>query len=272
VALVTGAAKVPGIGSAVALQLGRAGTIVVLTDVTPYGAANVADETDRRLAETESGLEHVTELIRKSGGEASFSAVDVRSEVQCAAVINGVVSRYGRLDILVNNATAPHGTGDSDIEGVTSESWEHLMAVNARGTFLMSRCAVQPMRHQRWGRIVNVASIAALRGRVNQSGYGASKAAVLGFTKSLALDVARDGITVNAICPGVILTTRTRSSMLRSGVGAGDVERELAARADRIPVGRLGTPADVAHLVGFLASEESGFITGQVIGIDGGAG
>ncbi len=169
---------------------------------------------------------------------------------------------------LVNNAGAPQGADRNEIEDVPVEAWDRTFGVNARGCFLMSRAAVPAMRKAGWGRIVSVSSKAAFRPGHRRATYAASKAAIVGFTKSLALDLAPCGITVNAVCPGPIRTSRAISTNRREY--GDDIEIGFRERAKAIPVGRFGSPEEVAAMIAFLASDQAAFVTGQAIGIDGG--
>ena len=267
VALVTGCGKSLGIGSATARELARVGYKVVVSDVEPEGLSNDLDTGPDR-SDGWKGMESLVEEIRSRGGEASAIVGDVSVEADAQRMVAEVLARHGRLDILVNNAGAPHGADRGDIEKVTLEAWEKVMAVNVRGVFLMSRAAVGPMRSQRWGRIVNIASAIVRHTVPQRTAYTTSKAAVVGFTESLALDVAEWGITVNAVCPGSIKTARAISSARKAGWD--DIEAGLRARAKGIPVGRHGEAYEVAATIAFLVSDSSAYLTGASIFVDGG--
>jgi len=265
VALVTGCGKAVGIGAAIARALSASGAAVVVSDVLPSG---VADASEIPAKTARDGLTALVAEIVAAGGRASAMQGDISLEADANRLISETVDRFGRLDILVNNAGAPHGSDRADIEQVTLDAWERVMSVNLRGVFLMSRAAVAPMRRQGWGRIVNISSAVAGQGALHRTAYVASKAGVVGFTKSLALDVARSGITVNAICPGSIKTSRAVDTTRK--LGWDDVEAGLADRAKTIPLGRHGETEEVAALACFLASENSAYLTGQAIYLDGG--
>jgi 3-oxoacyl-[acyl-carrier protein] reductase len=170
----------------------------------------------------------------------------------------------------VNNAGAPHGADRAPITDVPLEAWRHQIDVNLTGCFLMIRAAMPHLLRGGYGRIINMSSGAALMGIPQRAAYSASKAGIIGLTRSVAAEVSRNGITVNAICPGAIATSRAAATAGREHEGA--VDAGMAARAAATPVGRMGLPSDIASAVAFLASPESSYVTGQVWSIDGGAG
>ena len=264
-ALVTGCGKRDGMGRAIARTLAASGVAVVVADVRPTGVRNLRQE---RLDVRDGwrGLDDLVEEIAGDGGTASSVSGDIGEEADAQAMVEEAVRRHGRLDILVNNAAAPQGVDRRDIEEVPVEAWDQVLRVNVRGTYLMSRFAVPIMRGRRWGRIVNIASMAGMIGAPFSTAYSASKAAVIGFTRALSMDVAPWGITVNAVCPGLVATSRA----ILSDDPDLDVEAELTRRAYRTPVGRVGLPEDVAASVAYLASEASGYVTGQTLVVDGG--
>jgi len=236
VALITGAGR--GIGAAIAARFAREGAVVICADI--------ALDTARQTAES----------IKSTGGKAEAAAVDVADREQVSALIDCITAQHDRLDILINNAGI---TRDSLAMRMKEEDWDLVMRVNLRGTWIPSQAVIRPMRKHRWGRIVNTSSIASL-GNVGQANYAASKGGVISLTRTLALELASSGITVNCVAPGAVMTP-----MLET------VPDELRAKfIERIPLGRFGAPDDVAAAHLFFCSDDAAYITGQVLFIDGG--
>lgn len=237
VAIVTGAAR--GIGEAIARKLAGAGAACCVADVDEAGAKALA------------------EAITASGGEAIGVGCNVSDPDQVEALVSRCTAELGRLDILVNNAGI---TRDSLAIRLKPADWDAVLAVNLSGTWHCSQAALKVMLKQRSGRVVNISSVVASMGNVGQVNYAASKAGVVGMTKTLAREVAVRGITVNAIAPGFIDTAMTQAipEKVRQGL------------MDQIPLGRLGTPEDVAQVVLFMVSKGASYITGQVIHVNGG--
>jgi 3-oxoacyl-[acyl-carrier protein] reductase len=237
VALVTGASR--GIGRAVAGALAAQGAVVVLA------------------ARDRSRLESAVAEIRGTGGVAEAVSLDVTDRASVESAVRGAVKSHGRIDALVNNAGV---TRDTLLLRMKDEDWQAVLDTNLTGVYLCTQAALKPMVRQRSGRIVNVTSVVGLVGNAGQANYAASKAGVVGFTKSVAREVASRGITVNAVAPGFIETDMT--------AGMTDKAREAVTAA--IPMGRVGQPADIAGTVAFLISDAASYLTGQVLGVDGG--
>ena len=205
------------------------------------------------------GAEVVADEIRKMGGSATSFIADLSVENDCLRLVSDVVSTLGSCDIVVNNAAAPHGSDRVDVADVSTAAFDSQVNINLRASFLIARSAIPNMRQRQWGRVVNVASVAAVVGVKNRASYAASKAGLIGLARSMAVDVAGDGITVNTVCPGVILTGRNLATIQRP-----DSRDQPGAWPP------MGQPADVAWAVAYFASEASSFVTGQVLIIDGG--
>ena len=239
VAIVTGAGQ--GMGRAVAMRLSAEGARVVANDVNEEAAARTAKG------------------IQEAGGEAIAVAGDVTSSGDVANIVDAALDRYGRIDILVNNAGVLRPTKVIDIE---EDEWDWVIAVNLKGTYLCSRAVLPAMRKGGWGRIVNFSSTAGKStSTVGGAHYTAAKAGVLGFTRHLAREAAAYGVTVNAVCPGLIDTEMVRGTI---------PDEQARAYADSFPIQRMGEPSEVAELVAFLASDRAAYITGASLDINGG--
>lgn len=238
VAIVTGSAR--GIGRAIALKLFEQGATIVINDV---GDAAPAEELAR--------------LMKEKGGRSAVVLADVSKQDEVAKLIEKAAADFGRLDILVNNAGI---TRDQLLLRLSEEDWDKVLNVNLKGAFLCTKAALRHMVKQRWGRIVNIASIVGVTGNAGQANYAAAKAGLIALTKTCAKEVASRGITVNAIAPGFIDTDMTRRL-------PENLKQEILKQ---IPLGSFGTPEDVAQAVAFLVSEEARYITGQVLRVDGG--
>jgi 3-oxoacyl-[acyl-carrier protein] reductase len=237
VSLVTGASR--GIGKAIALKLSGMGAKVVICDIAQ-------DTAEQAVAE-----------IKGQGGEAMSAVADVRDSEAVKAMVEEITSRWEKIDILVNNAGINR---DTLLLKMSDEAWDSVIDTNLRGTYTCTKFALRSMMRQRWGRIISMASIAGRIGNAGQTNYAASKAGIIAFTKSIAKEVGSLNITANAIAPGFIMTEMTDKMP--------QANRE--AVLDFIALKRYGKPEDVAELAGFLASDRASYITGQVIGIDGG--
>jgi 3-oxoacyl-[acyl-carrier protein] reductase len=235
IAIVTGAAT--GIGEGIARRLSQAGAVVAIADLD----LDAAQETGRRI------------------GDSTFAVhCDVTEVSSVQSAIDTVLARSGRLDILVNNAGLAGRS--APLWEQTEEEWEAVLRVNLTGPFLCSRAAIVPMRQQKYGRIVNIASVAGKEGNPNMTAYSASKAGLIGFTKSLAKEVAKEGICVNAVSPAVV-----RTKILEQLT-----QDQVDYMTSRIPMGRTGTIEEIAAVVHFLASPDCSFVTGQTYDASGG--
>ncbi len=243
VAVVTGAAR--GIGAGTAKRLASDGFAVAVLD----------------LKEGDCGA--TVDAIKSAGGKALAVGADVSDADQVQAAVDKVASELGGPAVLVNNAGVIR---DNMLFKMTLDDWDTVLGIHLRGSFLMSKACQKYMVDGKWGRIVNLSSSSALgnRGQVN---YSSAKAGLQGFTKTLAIELGQFGITANAVAPGFIATDMTAATAARIGIGFEDFQKAAAAN---IPVRRVGTPDDVAHVISFLVSEGAGFVSGQVIYVAGG--
>lgn len=238
VAIVTGSGR--GIGQAIALKLAELGATVVVNDI---GQAEP--------------VESVAKEIKAMNRESLAILADVSLAEDVDRLVETTISTYGKVDILVNNAGINR---DHLLLRMTDDDWDKVLEVNLKSVFLCTRAVLRHMVKQRWGRIISIASIVGVVGNPGQANYASAKAGIIGFTRTVAKEVASRGITANAIAPGFIDTEMTRAL-------EEDWKQELKRR---IPLGYFGSPRDVAEAVAFLASEEARYITGQVLGVDGG--
>jgi 3-oxoacyl-[acyl-carrier protein] reductase len=243
VAFVTGAGR--GIGAATALRLAEDGAKVVLADIDPEGCNQVAAQ------------------IEQAGSQALAVACNVADRAAVESAFQQAIERFGRLDILVNNAGVLR---DNLLFKMSDDDWETVMNVHLKGAFLCSRAAQTYMVQQKYGRIISLSSVSALGNR-GQANYSTAKAGLQGLTKTLAIELGPFGITANAVAPGFIDTEMTRATARRQGH---DPDQVIEMASKSIPVRRVGQPRDVANVINFLASEESGYVSGQVIYVAGG--
>jgi len=242
VALVTGASR--GMGKAIALKLASLGAKVAVN----YVAIEASNKVD---------ADNLVESIIRLGGEAMSVEADVRHSKEVKAMVEQVTDKWSKIDILVNNAGINR---DTLLLRMSDEAWDDVINTNLRGAYLCTKFAVRSMMRQEWGRIINISSVAGIFGNIGQSNYAASKGGLIAFTKTVAREMGSRNITVNAVAPGFIITGMTDKL---------PAERKEAILA-MIPLRRFGQPEEIAELVAFLASERAGYITGQVITIDGG--
>jgi 3-oxoacyl-[acyl-carrier protein] reductase len=238
VAIVTGGSR--GIGRAIAVRIAQEG-------------ANVAIS----YRSNDAAAEETAERVREAGAECDLFKGDVSSPGDVEALFKGVSDALGRVDILVNNAGI---TRDNLMMRMKEDEFDEVLQTNLKGTYLCTRAALRPMVRTRWGRIVNVSSVVGLVGNAGQANYAASKAGIIGFTKSVAREVAQRGITVNAVAPGYVETELTGSL-------PDEVKDQIKAQ---VPMGRFGEAEEVAEVVAFLAGEGAAYVTGQTIAVDGG--
>jgi 3-oxoacyl-[acyl-carrier protein] reductase len=236
VALVTGSSR--GIGKAIALKLSEAGANVVVND-------------------SRGNAGEVSEQIKLNGKQSIACVADVSSSVEVNAMVEQTVETFGKIDILVNNAGIIR---DQLLLKMADAEWESVLDVNLKSVFFCTRAVIKYMLKQRYGRIINISSVVGLIGNVGQANYASAKAGIIGFTRSVAREVAPRGITVNAVAPGFIDTGMTQRL----------TDEQKQTLLTRIPLGYLGSPEDVASTVVFLASDEARYITGQVLSVDGG--
>jgi NAD(P)-dependent dehydrogenase (short-subunit alcohol dehydrogenase family) len=238
-AIITGAGQ--GIGRAIALGFAREGARVVIAELNEANAITVEDE------------------IHAAGGTALAIKTDISVENSVEAMVAKSLRSFGRLDILVNNAGI---FPTSSVEEMKEEEWDRVIGTNLIGAFLCTRAVVNQLLKQGAGRIISITSGRAFQGARNGAHYAASKAGIIGFSKSLALELASHDITVNVICPGITDTAQPRGHQ---------TEEQIYAQGQRIPLGRIGQPEDLVGPAVFLASEAAGFITGQTILVNGGS-
>lgn len=242
-AVVTGAAR--GIGAAVARRLAKDGFGVAVVDLD------------------EAACSDTVSAIVGAGGQAVAIGADVANEESVATAVDRIATEFGAPTVLINNAGI---TRDNLLFKMTVQDWDSVLGVHLRGSFLMTRAVQKHMIDAKWGRIVNLSSTSALGNR-GQANYSAAKAGMQGFTKTLAIELGKFGVTANAIAPGFIETEMTAATAERVGVPFEDFK---AAAASQIPVNRVGNPDDIAHLASFFVSEGAGFISGQVVYAAGG--
>ncbi|MBB5191073.1 3-oxoacyl-[acyl-carrier protein] reductase [Silvimonas terrae] len=237
IALVTGASR--GIGQAIALELAKQGATVLGT------------------ATSDGGAEAITAYLNAAGAKGQGLRLQVTEEGACEAIVSQIEKEFGAITILVNNAGI---TRDNLLMRMKDEEWDAIMATNLKPVYQLSKAVIRGMMKARWGRIVNIASVVGATGNPGQTNYSAAKAALFGFTKSLAREIGSRGVTVNAVAPGFIDTDMTKVLP----------EEQKAKLVESIALGRLGDPQDIADAVAFLASDKAGYVTGNTLHVNGG--
>ena len=237
IAIVTGASQ--GIGKAIALKLSKIGAFVYC------------------ISRNKKAIDSVVDAIKKNGGKSDSYACNISDSHNFKKIVKKIINKHSKIDILVNNAGI---TDDAILMRMSNEQWDHVIDTNLKGAFNCIKSVVRHMMKNKYGRIINITSIVGLTGNAGQANYAASKAGLIGMTKSIAKEVASRGVTANCIAPGWIKTTMTDSL-------SEEVKNQFLLQ---IPVGRLGSASEIANAVIFLGSEEAGYITGQTITVDGG--
>lgn len=237
VAVITGGAR--GIGKETALLFAREGARVVICDVDAQAGQAALEE------------------IKTSGADVLFYKVDVTSRSEVAAMVDGAVQKFGRIDILINNAGI---TQDGFLTKLTEEQWDRVVDINLKGVFNCSQAVAQVMLNQGRGKIINASSVVGVYGNIGQTNYAATKAGVIGMTRSWAKELGKKGINVNAVAPGFIVTDMTSKVP----------EKVLDLMKEKTPLGRLGQPKDIANAYLFLASDEADYVNGAILSVDGG--
>ncbi|GHV44443.1 beta-ketoacyl-ACP reductase [Bacteroidia bacterium] len=237
IAVVTGGAD--GIGKATALRFAKEGATVVVWDMN-----------------AEKGAETVAQIVAE-GGKAAFLKVNTANFSEVEAATKNVVENFGKYDILINNAGI---TRDATLKKMTPDLWQQVIDVNLTGVFNCAKCAADVMTENGWGRIVNASSVVALYGNFGQTNYVATKAGLIGMTKTMAKELGKKGVTVNAVAPGFILTEMVKKMP----------PEVLKSMEEKVPLRRLGQPEEIAAVYAFLASDDAAYINGTVISVDGG--